>query len=138
MATRPSVSWNITKPNSPLQTVTLVCLVAMLSYLAPKLGGALLLHPKTAWPLWPGCALLVSVLLLVPWRIWPVVIVAAFAGFVLFDLQAGVPSRSIAWFILADTVQVLVAALGLRYFFHGVPRLNSVKALIWDSRRLLD
>jgi integral membrane sensor domain MASE1 len=101
----------------------------MLSYLAPKLGGALLLHPKTAWPLWPGCALLVTALLLVPWRIWPVVIAAAFAGFVLFDLQAGVPSRSIAWFILADTVQVLVAALGLRYFFHGVPRLNSVKAL---------
>jgi signal transduction histidine kinase len=57
------------------------------------------------------------------------VIPAAFAGFILFDLQAGVPVRSIAWFILADTVEVLIAALGLSYFFDGVPRLNSVTAL---------
>ncbi len=129
METGRSLSLNIRKPNSPLQTVILVCLVAVLSYLAPKLEGALLLHPKTAWPLWPGCALLVSALLLVPRRIWPMIIAAAFAGFVLFDLQAGVPFGSIAWFIPADTVQVLVAALGLSYFFDGVPRLNSAKAL---------
>src|SRR5436190_20220209 len=34
-----------------------VCLVAALSYLAPKLEGALITHPQTIWPLWPGCAL---------------------------------------------------------------------------------
>jgi len=103
--------------------------VALLSYLAPKLAGALLLHPQTVWPLWPGCALLVPVLLLVPRRIWPIVIPAAFAAFVLYDLQAGVPVRSIAWFIPADTVEVLIAAFGLSYFSDRMPRLNSLKAL---------
>jgi PAS domain S-box-containing protein len=122
-------SWNIWNPTSPLQTVILVCLVAALSYFAPRLEGALILHPQTVWPLWPGCALLVSLLLLVPRRIWLVVIPVAFASFLLYDLQAGVSLRSIVWFIAADTVQVLIAALFLSYFFDGVPRLNGVNAL---------
>src|SRR5258706_15013786 len=114
---RSRLSWNMTKPKSPLQTVILVCLVLLVSYFAPKLEGALLLHPKTAWPLWPGCALLVSALLLVPRRIWPMIIAAAFAGFVLFDLQAGVPFCLICWVITADNLQILVAAFGLWSFF---------------------
>jgi PAS domain S-box-containing protein len=109
-------------------TLVLVCVVA-LSYLAPKLGGALISNPQAVWPLWPGCAILVSGLLLVPLRIWPILIPLAFAAFVLYDLEAGVPVGSIVWFMLADTVQVLIAALGLRYCFDSVPRLNSIKAL---------
>ena len=112
-----------------MQTAILVCFVAVLSYFAPRLEGALILHPQTVWPLWPGCALLVSVLLLVHDRLWPVLIPVALAAFVVYDLQAGVTLRSIAWFIPADAVEVLVATLCLRYFFHGVPRLNSVKNL---------
>jgi PAS domain S-box-containing protein len=126
---RNRLPWNIEKLNSRFHTVVLGCLVAALSYLVPKLASALLSHPQTVWPLWPGCALLVSVLLLVPRSTWPIVVPAAFAGFVLFDLKAGVPISSITWFILADTVQVLTAALCLSYFFDGVPRLNSVKAV---------
>src|ERR1700693_1845114 len=109
--------------------LVLVCAVAILSYLAPRLGGALISNPQTVWPLWPGCAILVSGLLLLPLRIWPILIPVALAGFCLYDLQMGVPVGSIAWFILADTVQVLVAALGLRYCFDDLPRLNSIKAL---------
>jgi len=126
---RNRLPWNIEKLNSRFHTVALVCLVAALSYLAPKLASALLLHPQTVWPFWPGCALLVSVLLLVPRSIWPIVVPAAFAGFALFDVQAGVSITSITWFILADTVQVLTAALCLSYFFDGVPQLNSLKAV---------
>jgi len=39
-------------------------------------------------------------------------------------LQVGVPIRSIAWFILADTVEILVAAWGVSYALNGVPRLK--------------
>jgi PAS domain S-box-containing protein len=105
------------------------CVVTTLSYLAPRIGGALISYPQMVWPLWPSCAILVSGLLLVPLKIWPILIPVAFAGFCLYDLQVGVPVRSIAWFILADTVQVLIAALGLRYSFPEIPRLNSIKAL---------
>jgi len=118
-----------TSASSPLSTALLVCLVVALSYLAPKLEGAMMLNPRTVWPVWPGCAILVSILLLVPGKIWPILIPAAFATFVLYDLEAGVPLNSIAWFLPANTLQVLTSALCIRYCFHGVPRLNSVKAL---------
>jgi PAS domain S-box-containing protein len=126
---RSRLSWNMANLNSPAHTMILVCFMATLSYLAASLGGALIIYPQTVWPLWPGCALLVSVVLLFPRRLWPILIPAGFAGFVLYDLQAGVPIRSTAWLILADTVEVLTAALCLNYFFDGVPRLNSVRAL---------
>ena len=119
----------ISNGSSPLSVAALVCLVVALSYLVPKLEGAMIQNPRTVWPFWPGSAILVSVLLLVPGRIWPILIPAAFATFALYDLEAGVPIKSIAWFIPANTVQVLTSALCLRYFFHDVPRLNSVKAV---------
>jgi signal transduction histidine kinase/integral membrane sensor domain MASE1 len=115
--------------DSPLSIALLVCLVAALSYFGPRLEWALILHPQTVWPLWPSCALLVAVLVLVPRRIWPILIPISFASIVLFDLQRGVPISSIAWFIAADTIEVVAAALCLSYFFDGVPRLNSVKAV---------
>ena len=88
-----------------------------------------MLRPQMVWPLWPGCAFLVAVLLLTPRRIWPILIAAGFAGFVLYDLQAGLTLRSTAWLILSDTIEVLIAALGVSYSVEGVPRLNSVKSL---------
>jgi PAS domain S-box-containing protein len=118
--------WN---PISPLQTVILASLVAIVFYLALKLEGALMLHPQTVWPVWPGWALLVPVLVVVPRRVWLILIGAAFGVFVFYDLQAGVPLRSIAWFIPADTIQVLIAALCLNHFFWGVPQLDSVSGV---------
>jgi len=126
---RSRLSWNIAKQNSTFHAVILACLVATLLYLVIRLAGILLSHPQMVWPLWPGCALLVTVLWLVPQRTWPSIILAAFAVFVLCDLQAGVPLSSVAWFILADSVQILIAAFSVRYFFAGVPRLNSIVSL---------
>ena len=123
------LSWGATNSESPLSIAAMVCLVAILSYLASRVGGALILHPSMLSALWPGCALLVSVLLLVPRRMWPILIAAAFGAFVLSALQDGVSARSIIWLLLADAVEVLTAALCLSYLFHGPPRLNSVDAL---------
>jgi PAS domain S-box-containing protein len=68
-------------------------------------------------------------MLLVRISVWPLLIPASFVGFALADLQAGVPLSSIALFIPGNTVEVLISAIGLRYCFEGVPRLNSVTAL---------
>lgn len=126
---RSRLLWRTADPHSSLRTVAVAGLVAILSYLCAQLGGALVLRPEMIWPVWPGCAFLVAVLLLVPRNIWPIVIAAGLAGFVLYDLQAGLTLRSTALLILADTVEVLIAALGVSYSFAGVVRLNSVKAL---------
>jgi len=110
-------------------TSLVVCVTIALSYLVPTLVTELIANPQTVWPLWPGCAILVTGLLLVRASIWPLLILASFAGFAFADLQAGVPLSSIVWFIPGNTAEVLISAVGLRYCFDGVPRLNSVRAL---------
>jgi PAS domain S-box-containing protein len=128
-STQGPVSWRTANPNSRFRTVILACVVGLLSYVAAYLGGLLVLRPQMVWPLWPGCALLVAVLLLAPQRIWPILLAAGLTGFVLYDLQAGLTLRSITVLILADTLEVLIAALGVSYSFDGAPRLNSLKSL---------
>jgi PAS domain S-box-containing protein len=122
-------SWNLWEPNSIFRAATLVCAVAGLAYLAARLGGALVLYPQNVWPLWPGCALIVSVLLLVPRKSWLPLIAAAFAAFAIYDLQAGVPAGMILRLILADVVEVVSVALLVSYSFKGVPKLDSIRAL---------
>jgi PAS domain S-box-containing protein len=115
--------------DSPSRTLMWVLLVAALSYLAARLGGVVVMRPQVDWPLWPGNVLLVSILLLVPRRIWPVLMAAAFAAFAIYDLQSGVTIHSTTLLILSDLVEVLTAVWGLHYAFGEVPQLNGVKAL---------
>jgi PAS domain S-box-containing protein len=116
-------------PKSLFQLVIVVTCVFLLSYLAARLGGTLVLRPEMIWPLWPGCAFLVAVLLLTPRRVWPFVLVAGLAGFALYDVQEALPIRATGFLLVADSIEILVAALGVTYVFRGVPRLNSVKSL---------
>ena len=116
--------------NFPYRLVIEACLVAGLSYLAARLGGALIVRPQLVSPLWLGNVLLVSVLLLLRRSSWPVLLTAGLVGFFLYDMQEGVPIRSAIWLILSNAVEVLIATLCLRSSFDGVPRLNSVKALV--------
>ena len=115
--------------SSPLRTAVLALLVAAISYLACVLGHALVVSSQGVSVLWPACALLASVLLLVPRRTWPVLIPAGVAGFVVNDLQFGFSLWTIARLNLADTIEILIVCLGLGYSFDGIPRINSSKAL---------
>lgn len=121
--------WNTANVNSPSRMAIAACIVAILSYLISKLGGVLVLQPRMMSPLWLGNVFLVTILLMMPRRIWPLLMASAFAAFVLYDVQADVPIRSVTWLIVADAIEVLTAAACLRYFFSRIPRLNSVKAL---------
>ncbi|HEX8880247.1 MAG TPA: PAS domain S-box protein [Candidatus Acidoferrum sp.] len=123
--------WGIRNPTSSLRAVTLLGLVATVCYLAAKLGGVLIITaPQTLWPLWPGCAVLVAILLLNPRRRWPILITVGLMGFVIYDLQAGVPIQSVAWLVFTDILEILVAAWGVSYYLNGQPRLNSLHALV--------
>jgi PAS domain S-box-containing protein len=114
---------------SPQRVVMLACLTGVLCYLTARLGGLLTPRPLLVSPLWLGNVLLTAMLLLVRRRTWPALLVPGLAGFVLYDLQAGEPIRSVVSFVLSNAVEVLVAAWCLSSSFNGVPRLNSVKAL---------
>ena len=123
-------SWIMPAGDSKVNTAILAFLMVTLCYLSAKLAGAFAMSvPQTVWPLWPGCALLVAILLLAPRKIWPILLPAGLTGFVLSDLQAGVSIHDIAWLIVADTSEILVAVWGVSYLLNGLPRLNSLKAL---------
>ena len=64
--------WSFPNGDSILDSTILVCFVAILSYAASALGGRTGAPPANAFALWPGCVLLVSVLLLVSRRTWPI------------------------------------------------------------------
>jgi signal transduction histidine kinase len=113
----------------PIPTVVLALAVAVVSYVAAWLGSELAVPPQEASALWPGNAVLVSVLLLVPRKTWPILIPAGLAGFVLHDLAAGFPPSMSALYILADAVEIIIITLGLGYSFDGIPRLDTLKAL---------
>src|SRR5262252_5263940 len=80
-------------------TWLVVATTIALSYLVPKLIGLLDSNPQTVWPLWPGCAILVTGLLLIPVRLWLVAIPASFVAFAFADMQAGVPLSSVVRFV---------------------------------------
>jgi hypothetical protein len=114
---------------SPLRLAVLALLVALASYVAARLGHSIVLSRQGVSVLWPACAFLASVMLLVPRRTWPVLMPVGLAGFIVNDVQFGFMPGTIALLNLADTIEILVVCLGLGYSFDGVPRLNSSKAL---------
>jgi signal transduction histidine kinase len=127
---RPSIllARRIRNLDSPFYVLIAMCIVGALSYLTIALG-TLVLRPQMIWAFWPGCAFLVAVLLLTPRKIWLPFLAAGLSGFVLYDVQAGLSIRTTSQFILADTVEILVAALGVSYFFGGAPTLTSIRSL---------
>jgi PAS domain S-box-containing protein len=113
----------------PAQTLLLAAFVAAICYLSARVGGVLLVTvPQTLWPLWPGCAVLVAILLMSPRKLWFLLIPAGVAGFVFYDLQVGVPLRAVVWLVMTDMVEILAAAGGVSYFLGHPPRLDSLKA----------
>jgi len=124
-----SLAEKIGNPNSWSRTAILACVVALLSFLNAKLGGALVLHPQMLWPLWPGNAFLVAVLLVAPRRTWPTLMAAGLTGFFLCDIQAGLSLHSAVVANLADAAEVIVAVCGISYAFGGRLHLDSIKSL---------
>jgi PAS domain S-box-containing protein len=121
--------WDRAKLDSRFRTVILVCLVGTLSYVATRLGLTVLIPPNDISPLWPTNALVLAVLLLAPRRAWLVLIATAYAIVAILDLQSGDTIGSTVWLITGNLLEVLIAALAVSYFFKGVPRINSAKAL---------
>jgi PAS domain S-box-containing protein len=122
--------WRTPNRSSPFHLIVIPSVLVFVCFLATKLGWALMIRPEMLWPIWPGCAILLAALLLAPRRIWPILIAAGLAGFVLYDLKVGLPLRPTLLLILTDLAEVLIAAVGISYSFEGVPRLNSIKALV--------
>jgi signal transduction histidine kinase len=116
---------------SKLARFCLACFVFLLSFLTSELAGMLEMHvPQPVWAFWPGCAVLVAILVLIRQNLWGIVIPAGLAGFVLYDFRAGLAIDSILFLILIDATEILTGALGLRLMFGGKPRLDNLGGLL--------
>jgi signal transduction histidine kinase len=123
------VVWTTATEIYPIPSALLALLVILVSYLAARLGGKMVVSSLGLSVLWPPSALLVAAMLLVPRRNWLVLIPAGLAGAAIENLQLGFTLGATGLFFLGDTIQFLIIGLGLGYSFEGVPRLNSPKAL---------
>lgn len=120
----------VPKLESSFQLLVLTSFVFIFSYLAARLGSLLVVRPQMLWPMWPGCAFLVALLLKTERKaLWPLFLIAGLAGFAVYDQQAGLSLHSISIFFLADAVEISVAALGVSFVFGGAPRLDSIRSL---------
>lgn len=117
------------RTDSPLRVAAVICFTAIFSYLTARLAGFLVIRPEMIWPLWPGCAFVLAILLLTSRKIWPAILLAGLAGFALYDMQERLPIRATVLLLGGDSIEILVAAFGVSYVFGGVPRLNSVESL---------
>jgi signal transduction histidine kinase len=119
----------LTKRLSAARTALLTVLVALVSYLAARLGATMVVGSLGLSVLWPPSALLVAAMLLVPRRNWLVLLPAGLAGAAVENLQLGFTLGATGLFFLANTIGFLIIGLGLADSFDGVPRLSSPKAL---------
>ena len=78
---------------------------------------------------WPSTAFMVAVLLLVPRKIWPVLIAAGMGAMALADLKNGVLIGSEIWITLGNLAETLVAAFGISRLLNGAPHLSSLRNL---------
>ena len=114
---------------SPISTVILACLVAAGCWQLDKLAYVLGIPPDNIASFWPATSFLVAVLLLVPRRIWPVLIAAGLGAMAVADLVNGVPMRFEIWITLGNLVEAVIATWGISRLLKGPPHLSGVKIL---------
>ena len=115
---------------TPLPILILVILVTVVCYQADRLVYVLGIPPNHIASFWPSTAFLVAVLLLVPRKIWPALIVAGLVAMAVADLKNGVPIRFEIWITFGNLAEALIAALGINRLLNGIPRLNNRKTLV--------
>jgi signal transduction histidine kinase len=121
-------TWLAEKLNTPLRMALFALFVAGMAYLLAFAGDLFYQSSQFAALLWPSNAFQVAIMLLVPRRVWPLVIAAHVAGGLLHAFQIHLPVLMTVVYTLADVVIFIVAGLGLNHVFGGVPCLDSFKA----------
>lgn len=120
-------------PEAPLsmRRVMIAALATGLAYyLGARLGIALKAQPEPVSTLWPPNAILLGSLLLVPMRVWPVILFAALPAHVAAQLSAGVPLRMLfSWFV-SNCTEALIGAVCIRRMIAPPVRFDSFRRVV--------
>jgi PAS domain S-box-containing protein len=106
---------------------------ALLVGLACVLGTetiAINVPPVFVSALWPTNAILLSVLLMTPVRHWWAYAVAGFFSSVYHNAHSGVPVSEIPFRLVADAIEVVGAALGVRRLARGLGAFETPRNLV--------
>ncbi len=98
-------------------------------YLGARVGAALRFGPHPVSVMWPPNPILLSALLLMPWRDWWLVLLAALPAHLLAELQSGVPLRmALCWFI-SNSSEALIGAATLQFFVPDRVQFDQLRKL---------
>lgn len=110
---------------------TMICLLGASGYYIGSVAGFFLTpaaHPISTY--WPPNAILLAVLLLVPVRLWWMVLASALGAHLLVQHQNGIPlSTALGWFA-GNSSEALIGA-GLLYRISKRSLFNSVRGIWW-------
>jgi signal transduction histidine kinase/integral membrane sensor domain MASE1 len=97
-------------------------------YVGSVIGLALTFDFDPGAVLWPPNALLLAALLLVPTRIWWILLVAVLPAHLVAELRGGIPlTMMLAWYV-SNCLQAVLGAAIVRRWSAGKGRLDSVRA----------
>jgi len=96
-------------------------------YLGCKIGFALTFQPHPVSVLWPPNSILVAALLLIPLRLWWVVLLAAFPAHLAAQLQSDVPPLMIVCWFISNASEAVIGAGLVQYIIGGRMRFTSLR-----------
>jgi PAS domain S-box-containing protein len=112
-----------------LRLTTRALLVGLACFLSTETVASNL-PPLFVSPVWPTNAILLTALVVTPVRHWWAYALAGFFSSVNHNLHTGAPFFQILVFLVADTIEVTGAALGVRRFAGGLGAFESPRNLV--------
>lgn len=110
----PTLGQVLKQQTLPIQTL-IIAIVAVLYFAAAKLGLSLALIHSNVSPVWPPTGVAIAAVLLLGYRIWPAILIGAFAA----NLLTPVPFGTDWGIAVGNTLEALFASLLLQHFgFH--------------------
>jgi signal transduction histidine kinase len=109
--------------------IGVLLLLAVVYYVATKVGFAFTPAERPISTFWPPNALLLATLLLAPRRMWWMFLLAVLPAHLIVQLQGGVPlGTAIGWFI-GNTTEALIGASCIAYFTNRDALFESVRGV---------
>jgi len=106
---------------------SLLSLVGLAYYAASWLGFVLTPRAHAIATYWPANAVVMAVLLLVPLRLWPPVLISVLCAHLLVQIPRGIPvSTALGWFV-SNSSEALIGAALLRRYQKGETLFDSVR-----------
>jgi PAS domain S-box-containing protein len=109
---------------------SIALVVAIAYYLGAQFGFSFRYPGSPLSVIWPPNALLLAALLLIPIRLWWVVLFAVLPAHVLVEYQNGVQGWTILGLYVTNCGQAVLGAAGIRWLFGGDARLDSLRRVV--------